>query len=173
MGVLQQIWLYEIIGICYRCVKIPQYRYMEHGLKHITLYVPNHIAPLVMCYYPPLVRYKPLGAPASVKLVYYWSLRCSWSIACSRCSPTTHSFLTHGFNGLDKSRRETFKFWDLVLLILEVWRKHVYHNRHFIPYHVPYIYIISWTSQFLRSICQEFYITLYIRYAWAVINNVL
>ena len=30
----------------------------------------KHIAPLSMCYKPPLVRDKPLGAPASVKRVY-------------------------------------------------------------------------------------------------------
>ena len=42
-------------------------------------------------------------------------------------APTTSSFpfLTLGFNGLDKdnckTRRETFTFWDLVWLILEVW----------------------------------------------------
>ena len=46
-----------------------------------------------------------------------WSLRCSWS---------NYIFilnLTPGFNGLSKDnykiRRETFKFWDLVCLILE------------------------------------------------------
>ena len=40
-------------------------------------------------------------------------------------APTTSSFSTSrtpGFNGLGKTRRETFKFWDLVRLILEVWR---------------------------------------------------
>ena len=51
-----------------------------------------------------------------------WSLRCSWSIACRRCS--NYIFipnLTPGFNGLGKDnykmRREAFKFWDLVRLI--------------------------------------------------------
>ena len=29
------------------------------------------MAPLAMCYDPPLVRDKPLGAPAFVKLLYY------------------------------------------------------------------------------------------------------
>ena len=41
-------------------------------------------------------------------------------------APTTSSLLTPGFNGLgkdnSKTRRETFKFWDLVRLILEIWR---------------------------------------------------
>ena len=61
--VLQQMWLYEIIGVCYWCVKIPQRGYMEYGLKHITLNVLKHIAVLVRYYNPGLVRDKPLGAP--------------------------------------------------------------------------------------------------------------
>ena len=55
------------------------------------------------------------------------SLRCSWSIACRRCS--NYIFIlnfTPGFNGLGKDnykmRRETFKLWDLVHLILETFR---------------------------------------------------
>ena len=56
-----------------------------------------------------------------------WSLRCSWRIPCRRCSNYIFIIdLKHGSNGLDKddckSRREKFKFWDLVRLILEVWR---------------------------------------------------
>ena len=43
---------------------------MGHGLKLITFYVQKHIAFLAMCHKPPLVRDKPLDAPASVKLVY-------------------------------------------------------------------------------------------------------
>ena len=55
-----------------------------------------------------------------------WSLRCSWSIACRRCSNYIFILdLTHGFNimnkGKCKTRRDTFKFWDLVHLILEIW----------------------------------------------------
>ena len=61
----------KLLGVCYWCVKIPQCRYMKHGLKHIKIYVQKHIAPLAMCYNPPLVCDKPLGAPASVKLVYW------------------------------------------------------------------------------------------------------
>ena len=56
-----------------------------------------------------------------------WSLRCSWSIAYRRCS--NHIFildLTPGFIILDKdscnTKQETFKFWDLVCVILEIWR---------------------------------------------------
>ena len=54
----------------------------------------------------------------------YWSLRCSWSIACLRCS--NYIFILHltlGFNILCKDsckpRQETFECWDLVPLILE------------------------------------------------------
>ena len=51
------------------------------------------------------------------------SLRCSWSIACRRCSNYIFTLdLTPGFNLLHKdnckTRRETFKFCDLVCLIL-------------------------------------------------------
>ena len=56
-----------------------------------------------------------------------WSLRCSWSIACRRCSNYIFILnLTPGFNGLGKDnykmRREALKFWDLVRLILETLR---------------------------------------------------
>ena len=53
----------------------------------------------------------------------WWSLRCSWRIACRRCF--NYIFigdLTPGFDGLGKdnckTRQETFKFWDLVRLIV-------------------------------------------------------
>ena len=53
------------------------------------------------------------------------SLRCSWSIACRRCS--NYIFIldsTPGFIGLGrdnfKTRWESFKFWDLVPLVLEI-----------------------------------------------------
>ena len=54
-----------------------------------------------------------------------WSLRCSWSIACRRCSNYIIILdLTPGFNGLGKdnckTRRESLKFCDLVWLILEI-----------------------------------------------------
>ena len=51
------------LEVYYWCFKIPQCRYMEHGLKHITSHVQKHIAPLAMCYNPPLVRDEPLGTP--------------------------------------------------------------------------------------------------------------
>ena len=61
------------LGVSYWCVKISQYGYMGHGLKLITFYVQKLIAALAMCHNLLLVRDKPLGAPASVKLVY-WTL---------------------------------------------------------------------------------------------------
>ena len=54
----------------------------------------------------------------------FTSLRCSWSIACRRCSNYIFILgLTHGFNKLRKdkckTRQETFKFWYCVRHILE------------------------------------------------------
>ena len=40
------------LGVCHWCVKIPQYGYMEHGLKHIKFYVQKHIVSLAMCIFP-------------------------------------------------------------------------------------------------------------------------
>ena len=56
-----------------------------------------------------------------------WSLKCSWSIACWWCSNYIIILeLTPGFNGLCKGNyktwQETFKFWDLVYLILDILR---------------------------------------------------
>ena len=56
----------------------------------------------------------------------HWSLSCSWSIACRRCSNYIFILNSPGFNGLGKGNwkttRETFKLWNLVRLILEIWR---------------------------------------------------
>ena len=53
-----------------------------------------------------------------------WSLRCSWSIACRRCSKYIF-ILNTCFNGLGRdncnTRRESFKVWDLVRLILDIF----------------------------------------------------
>ena len=56
-----------------------------------------------------------------------WSLRCNWSIACRCCFNYIFILgLTPGFDILRKGNckptRETFKFWDSVLLILETWQ---------------------------------------------------
>ena len=56
-----------------------------------------------------------------------WLLRYSWSIACLRCFNYIFILnLTPHFSGLGKddckTRWESFKFWDLVLLMLEILR---------------------------------------------------
>ena len=57
----------------------------------------------------------------------HWSLRCSWSRACRCCSNYIVILdLNPGFNGLGKddykTRRESFKFWDYVRLLLDILR---------------------------------------------------
>ena len=64
-------------GGCYWYVKIPLCEYMEHGLEYITFYVQKHMASLQVCCGLPLVRDKPLGAAAFVKLAYCTEL-VSW-----------------------------------------------------------------------------------------------
>ena len=62
-----------------------------------------------------------------------WSLRCSWSIAYRCCS--NYIFILHSILGCNilrkdncQPRRETFHFWDLVRLILEILRYiEIYH----------------------------------------------
>ena len=44
---------------------------MEYGLEYNMFYVWKHIAALVICSSPPVVRNKPLGAPAFVRLAYW------------------------------------------------------------------------------------------------------
>ena len=78
-----------------------------------------------------------------------WSLRWIWSIACRRCS--NYSFildLTPGFNGLGKGNcttgGESFKLWDLVRLILEVWQyMSLKKEIHVKPYGVSLIWIMN------------------------------
>ena len=65
--------------------------------------------------------------PSSLRQLNCWSLRCSWSIDCRRCSNYIFILnLTPAFNELGKEnckmRRETFEFRDLVQLILETLR---------------------------------------------------
>ena len=64
---------------------------------------------------------------SNIRQLNCWSLRCSWSIACRHCSNYIFILnLTPGFNGLlkdnCKKRRESFKYLDLLRLILETWR---------------------------------------------------
>ena len=54
----------KLLRIYYWYVKIPQCRYIDHGLKDMKCYVKKHMVPRAICYNPPLVRNKPLGAPA-------------------------------------------------------------------------------------------------------------
>ena len=61
---------------------------------------------------------------------------CCWSTACRRCFNYIFIHdLTPGFNGLGKDnckkRWETFRFWDLVWLILEVWQ-YIYANHYWL-----------------------------------------
>ena len=67
--------LHEIIGCMLLMCQNTTMWVMDHGLKHITLYVQKHIAAFAMCYNPGIVHNKPLGAPPSVKLVY---CACGW-----------------------------------------------------------------------------------------------
>ena len=71
------------------------------------------------------------------------TLRCSWNLACWRCS--NYIFIlnfTPGFNRLHKDNcktgRETFKFWDVVWLILEI-----------LQYYWIHMYIDSYSSGLL------------------------
>ena len=69
-------WLPEILGVYFWYVKIPQCGYMSHGLEYmyVTFYVQKHIAPPGICSNPPLVRDKPLGVPAFIRLAYWWAV---------------------------------------------------------------------------------------------------
>ena len=70
MGYYNKFVPSKSLGVCYWCVKIPQYGYLDHGLKHISFYVQKRVGAMGMCYNPALVGDKPLGALASLKRVY-------------------------------------------------------------------------------------------------------
>ena len=84
-----------------------------------------------------------------------WSLRCSWNKACWRCS--NYIFILDwipGCNGLGedncKTRREIFKFWNLVRCMPEVW--HIY------TYCCAYIHTITFyvlPAWFYEMLCQK------------------
>ena len=70
---------------------------------------------------------KCLSKPQVCRECNCWSLRCSWSIACRRCSNNIFILdLTPCFNelGRDNSKtiQESCKFWDKLRLILEILR---------------------------------------------------
>ena len=69
-----------MIGAYYWYVKIPQCGYVEHGLKDIAFYVQKHITHRTVYFNFPLVRDKPLGAPAFVRLVYCSDIKCDTNI---------------------------------------------------------------------------------------------
>ena len=80
------------------------------------------------------------------------SLRCSWSIACRRCSNYIFILdLTSGFKrfGKDSCKTvwESFKCWDLVPLILETWQyiKLLAYHRH------SFQILTTDTSQFVST----------------------
>ena len=68
MGVLKQIWLYEIYGE-HISDMLPQCGCMKHGLKDNAFYVQTHTAPRAVYYIFWLVRDKPLGVTEFVRLV--------------------------------------------------------------------------------------------------------
>ena len=78
----------------------------------------------------PLAPHIPSSLYYKTHLSRQWnclSLRCSWSIACRRCSNYIFILdLTPGLKGLGKydfkTRWESFKFWDLLRFILEILR---------------------------------------------------
>ena len=68
MGVLQQIWLYEIIGgMLLMCLNTTMRVY---GAWIKTYYVLSKT--YTMCHNQALVRDKPLGAPVSVRMIYLY-----------------------------------------------------------------------------------------------------
>ena len=70
---------------------------------------------------------KPCNIPHRSRQLNCWSPTCISSFACRRCCNDIFILcLTSGINGFGKAncntRRETFMFWDLVRLKLQVWR---------------------------------------------------
>ena len=100
-------------------------------LNHCQSELSNHTwyHNAVGCHYS-MVRYLPSSLSYKThcsRQLNCWSLTCSWSIACRRCS--NYIFILHltlSFNILHKDnckpRWERFKFLDLVRLILEILR---------------------------------------------------
>ena len=91
-------------------------------MKRLAIYIAiDEVLP------PKVVSLKPFIKTNLIMQWNSWSLRCSWSIAYRRYSNYIFTLdLTPGFNGLGKDNckmiRETFKFWDLMSLLLQVWR---------------------------------------------------
>ena len=96
--------------------------YQDFNIMYIWYFVSYNSISVLGAIWPSL---SPCTVINPILLTYL--LRCSWSIACRRCSNYIFIFdLAPGFNGLSKdncmTRLEAFKFWDLVRLMLEVLR---------------------------------------------------
>ena len=104
---LNQCW--RLIGkVLWKCT----WKHFTASYQGTVLYITNLKIVLSK------LRSKFLYKPHPSSQYNCWSLRCSWSIACRRCS--NYIFipdLTPGFNGLGKdnckTRRGTFKYWSL------------------------------------------------------------
>ena len=72
MAVLQQVWLYEIIGgtlpMCQNITMRVNWAWIK---RYGGFFVQKHITPCTVVITSLLVREKPLGSPASVKRVYW------------------------------------------------------------------------------------------------------
>ena len=73
---MKSFWVY------YWYVKMPQCGYVKHRLEYITFHVQKLIAPLAIRSNSPLIRDKPLGAPAFVRHAYD-----VYSVSHTICSP--------------------------------------------------------------------------------------
>ena len=97
--------------------------------QSVTVFIDFNTTPICMIYHQVPIIYKTYFS----RQLNNWSLRCSWSIACRRCFNYIFIFnLTLCFNILRldncKPRRETFKFWNLLRLILEILRYFILWN---------------------------------------------
>ena len=102
----------------------------------------------------PRVKLIPYPATKLLRYTYthkwnYSSIRCSWSIVYRRCPHYIFILdFTPGFDGLVKAncktRRETFKFWNLMRLLIEMWR---YVIKHTVTMHQ----YLSWQFSYLAN----------------------
>ena len=115
---LPALWYFDIPVICAPPLPPPRFRRVKFVLIRRVLYIWTNSC-CSSC---------SLLVEIFVKWDYCWSLRCSWSIACRRCSNYIFILdLTYDFSILHKdnctTRRQRFKFWDLVHLTLESWEQ--------------------------------------------------
>ena len=107
-------------GGCYWYVKVPQCKYMEHGLEYITFYVKKYMASLQVCCGLPLVRDKQLGAPAFVKLGYYTEFSfVGWEVTSHQTiTRTDDEFFHRAFYKLSATFGKTFFGKHISLFLL-------------------------------------------------------